>query len=54
MAIDTLKHREPMLRSLKYKMYNTAIKKTHKFINKQVNRLCSVNFIFTGGSANVF
>ena len=45
MAIDTLKHSEQMLRSVKYKMGNKN-NQTNKFINKQANRVCSVNLIF--------
>ena len=45
MAIDTLKHNEPMLRSVRYKMRNKKTT-TNNFINKQANRVCSVNLIF--------
>lgn len=45
MAIDTHKHSEQMLRSVKYKMGNKN-NQTNKFINKQANRVCSVNLIF--------
>ena len=45
MAIDTLKHSEPMLRSVRYKMRNKKTT-TNNFINKQANRVCSVNLIF--------
>ena len=45
MAIDTLKHSEQMLRSVKYKMRNKN-NQPNKFINKQANRVCSVNLIF--------
>ena len=45
MAIDTLKHSEQMLRSVRYKMRNKKTT-TNNFINKQANRVCSVNLIF--------
>lgn len=35
------------------KVQNALYKKTNKFINRQANRLSSVNLIFTRSNANV-